>query len=812
MHLQRSGQRLASLLLTAVVALALSTVARAFDIITYHYDAQRTGLNNTETTLTPAAVSSSAFHQLHAVSLPTQVDAQPLVISAATMSSWGYASQFPHDVAYIADEANNVFAIDASTGAILLQKNFGTPVSIQNLPGQCANNASTVGINSTPVIDPANKVMYFITYTWENSAAVYRIHEMNLVDLSEKIPSVVITGSGRLSDGSTFNFIPGTQRQRPALLLANSNIYAGFGSFCDQNDNITRGWLMGWQTGTLTPLAASELTQQQTAAQSTNNPFGESGPFFLSSIWMSGYGPSADASGNVYVVTGNSDGIIANNLPDSVVRMPPNLSSVSDYFTPANFAFLDSEDADRGSGGLMVVPSLSGGPSFGVSQGKDGRLFLHNLAANLGGYVANGPDVPSSVNAGLCWCGPAYYLGSDGKQRVVSTGGTQVQTWFVPTSASGTLTPEGTAPELPNFDGQDPGFMATVSTNGTTANSAVIWGLSRSSNGQIFLQALSGSLSTGSGTIYDKAGRAWSLGAQNTNTPGNQQILLNGASAYGASGADIVIDSTGTAWHMNTYDNWYSFTGSGWLAQSTEPNVAVPSTAGISITPSAGGSLTDGDGNMWSFAPVTASGNNEVLINGSPAFGAYAVKIVIDTAGTMWHMNAAGGWWSYNGNGGWTGQSGGPTYATPSAYGTLITPSSGGVVTDKAGRVWSFGPQSPNAPANYEVLLNGAAAFGAYGVEIVIDASGTMWHTNSYGGWWYYNANGGWTGASGPTLPPAWKPGTTLSASGRLPRLQIVAAGQWANPAGNANLVPVVANGKAYVASYGQLQIWGLAN
>jgi hypothetical protein len=45
-----------------------------------------------------------------------------------------------------------------------------------------------------------------------------------------------------------------------------------------------------------------------------------------------------------------------------------------------------------------------------------------------------------------------------------------------------------------------------------------------------------------------------------------------------------------------------------------------------------------------------------------------------------------------------------------------------------------------------------------------------------------------------------------------LPRLQIVPAGVWANPAGNANLVPVVANGKAYVASYGELTIWGLTN
>jgi hypothetical protein len=35
-------------------------------------------------------------------------------------------------------------------------------------------------------------------------------------------------------------------------------------------------------------------------------------------------------------------------------------------------------------------------------------------------------------------------------------------------------------------------------------------------------------------------------------------------------------------------------------------------------------------------------------------------------------------------------------------------------------------------------------------------------------------------------------------------------AGNWPNTDGNANLVPVVANGLVFVASYQQLQIFGL--
>jgi hypothetical protein len=812
MPYERPSRGLPRRLVATIATLAISTSAQAFDITAYHYDAQRTGLNNTETTLTPSAVASSAFHKLQTVSLPTQVDAQPLLISAATFASWGYASSFPHDVVYVADEANNVFAIDSVTGAILMQKNFGTPVASQNLPGQCANNTYTVGINSTPVIDPAAKVMYFITYTWENSAPVYRIHEMNLADLSEKISSVVISAKGTLSDGSSVSFAPGSERQRVALLLSSGNIYAGFGTFCDANASTTRGWLLGWQGGTLTPLAA-ELTQQQTAAQSTNNPFGGTGPFFMSGIWMSGAGPAADASGNVYFQTGNSDGILASNLPDSLVRMSADLSTVKDSFTPANFATLDAYDEDRASGGVMVVPTPSNGLQFAVSDGKDGRLFLHNLAANLGGYVSGGPDVPNYVNAGPCWCGPAYFVGSDGNQRVVSTGGTQVGTWLLPSTATGTLTQEATAPEIPNQDGQDPGFMATTSTNGTTANSAVIWALSKRSGGLIYLQALAGTQGGGASAVYDKAGNAWSFISQTT--PSDNEVLINGQPAFGAYGVDIVIDSTGTMWHMNSHGNWYSYNGAGgWSSQPTTPKLAIPSPADVAITPTSDSTVTDGGGNVWSFGPAssTSPSNYEVMINGSPAFGAYGVEIVIDTTGTMWHTNSSGGWWYFNGSG-WTGQAGGPNFAIPSAAGAAITPTSGGVVTDKAGRIWSFGPANVSVPSNFEVLVNGSPAYGAWGVEIVIDTSGTMWHTNAAGGWWSYNGNGGWTGqASGPTLPKPWKPGATVTTAGRLPRLQIVPAGQWPVQTGNANLVPVVANGKVYVASYGQLQIWGLSN
>jgi hypothetical protein len=48
------------------------------------------------------------------------------------------------------------------------------------------------------------------------------------------------------------------------------------------------------------------------------------------------------------------------------------------------------------------------------------------------------------------------------------------------------------------------------------------------------------------------------------------------------------------------------------------------------------------------------------------------------------------------------------------------------------------------------------------------------------------------------------------SSSGTLDTLFQAPAGTWPNTGGNSNIVPMVANGKVYVASYKQLSIFGM--
>jgi hypothetical protein len=470
----RSRIVLGSLLFLSVVTTAGLGAAQSKSVLTYHNDSLRTGWNSDETILAPANVPS--LHLVPPVSpncattvcLDEQVDAQPLLVPGLTIGGATY------DVLYVATEANTIYALNAATGAVLLTRNFGAPVPQSALPGQCNNNSGVVGINSTPVIDLASSTMYVMVYTYDNNAPTYRLYAIDLSTLSDKA-SVTVSASARLSNGSTYTFDPSVSRQRSALLLAsNGNIYAGFASFCDINANLSRGWLLGWRPGSLTPLPANHLDDQ--LAKSTNN-------FFLSSIWMSGYGVAADASSYLYFATGNSDYSgtsysTTTNLSESIVKMSPDLTSVVSFFTPGSsfgVKYLDQTDNDTGSGGVMLLPDQPGFTAgLAVQAGKVGQMYLLNRS-NLGGYRPNKNNVLGIYSIGGCWCGDSYFQGWDSTGRIVSSGGSNIIIWRVQASSTPKLVQESVSPTLTN--GQDGGFLTSVSSNGT--QNLIVWAVGR---------------------------------------------------------------------------------------------------------------------------------------------------------------------------------------------------------------------------------------------------------------------------------------------------------------------------------------------
>jgi hypothetical protein len=481
-------------------------------ITTYHYNNKRTGWNHKETVLTPANVRKTTFGRLQKVTLDDQVDAQPLVVPGAVITAGNY--QGTHDVVYVATENNSIYAIDVHSGTVLLSPNFGTPVSF---PLACKNNPN-VGINSTPVIDPSSNTLYVIIYTQDPTGPAYRLHALDLGSLTDKVTPQLVTASHTLTDGSTFNFNATYQRQRPGLLLANGSIYAGFGSFCDRPANLSRGWLLGWTAGSLVPFPSNRLNNQQ--ATSPNS-------FFLSSIWMSGYGLATDDAGNILFVTGNSDpsgstydGLT--NIQESVVKVSSTLTSVLDLFTPSNQGALDQGDRDFGSGGVLVLPDQPGStPHLAVAAGKVGTLFLMN-EDHLGGYSPKKNNVLGSYAVGNCWCGESYFVDpSDGLARVVTSGGGTVRVWKVQTSPTVALTEATIAAGLGGGQLQDPGFFTSVSSNGNAH--PIIWAISRpttkNSGAPIRLFAFSPESGNPMNTLFETTAGNW------PNTDGNANLV-----------------------------------------------------------------------------------------------------------------------------------------------------------------------------------------------------------------------------------------------------------------------------------------------
>jgi hypothetical protein len=495
--------------------------ATAVNLTTHHYDNLRTGWNSSETALTQSNVGGSSFGLLGTVTVDDQVDAQPLFVSGLAING------AQHDVLYVVTAGNSVYALDAASGQVLRQTNLGTPVAFTHLPGQCNNNGPNVGITSTPVADLARGVLYLIAYTWENSAAVYRIHALSLTTLADSVPPMVITATGLLGDGSTYQFNPGVTRQRAALLLANNTIYAGFSSFCDSAANLMRGWVLGWEAGTLTPVASNKLMNKLPSSPNS---------FFLSAVWMSGAGPAANAAGSIYFVTGNSDdsGTFnrVTNIEESAVKMSADLTTVQSVFTPSNFQDLDETDFDFGAGGLLLLPPQGNRlPNLAAAAGKDGNLYLldaDRLKRNFATIQVDG-----------CWCAPAYFEGSDGIGRIVTSGGMTVRIWTVKGRFRPTLTLENISGGIAN--GQEAGFFTSVSSNGTTPGTAIIWAVGRptdSNPAQVSLYAINAD--TGQRLFTAVAGQ-W----PNTNSNSNIVPVVANGRVYVASNQTVTIFGLG---------------------------------------------------------------------------------------------------------------------------------------------------------------------------------------------------------------------------------------------------------------------------
>ena len=373
----------------SVSASASIAVTDLKGVFTYHNDPARTGQNLQEYALTTATVNSSTFGVLFSCPVDGYVYAQPLYIANFTIGGQ------TRNVVFVATEHDSIYAFDAdSSSCVQLWKTTFLSSGVTTVPpadtGETNDLIPEIGITSTPVIDSSTNTIFVVAKTKETVGSscssgspcyVHRLHALDLSTGAEKFGGPVVL--------SAPNFVPLFHLQRPALLLNNGTLYIGFGSHGD--NNTWQGWLMAYSYN------SSTLTQSwvwhSTDPTSGNNE---------GAVWGSGNGPALDASGNIYVETGNGVFDGTSNFSDSVVKLSPT-GALLDYFTPFDQDVMQGNDIDLGSSGPIILPDAVGSaahPHLMIATGKVGVVYLLDQT-NMGQFNSGANQDLGEVSVGF---------------------------------------------------------------------------------------------------------------------------------------------------------------------------------------------------------------------------------------------------------------------------------------------------------------------------------------------------------------------------------------------------------------------------
>jgi len=385
------------------------------DVVTYKNDLARTGQNLTETVLTHANVSAAGFGLLRFLATDGKVDAQPLYLSGLTVQG------ATHNVVFVATENDSVYAFDADSGSTLWRASLLGSGETPSGPHGCDQVVPVIGITSTPVIDRAagaHGALYAVAMS--NAGGDHqRLHALDVATGAELFGGPrEITAVYPAPGGGTRTFDPGQYEERAALLLSQGTIYTSWTSHCDSAPYT--GWIIAYGQTSLAQTAVLNV-----APNASGSGFASAGP----AIWMSGGGPAADTSGNVYLLTGNGafeTALDGNGFPsggdygNSFLKLATSggALAVADYFTMSDEVGESAADLDLGSGGAMLLPDLTDSSGTArhlmVGAGKDGNLYVVNRDS-MGRFSPGGNNVwqeLTGVLGGGIWSTPAWFNGT----------------------------------------------------------------------------------------------------------------------------------------------------------------------------------------------------------------------------------------------------------------------------------------------------------------------------------------------------------------------------------------------------------------
>lgn len=282
---------------------------------------------------------------------------------------------------YMATEDDRVYALSATTGAVLWSIRVGTAVDASALP--CGDIQPTVGITGTPVVDLQRGEVFVVAAVQVAGAPAHLLVGLDAttgrVELSQRVDPP--------------GALPSALLQRTGLTLDAGQVVFGFGGNYGDCSSY-RGWVVA--------VNESGGTPRDFAVDAGR---GES----QGAVWMGGGAPAVDGQGNLWVSAGNGSVVSAQHAyddSDSVLELTPSLSLVQ-FFAPTDWAADNAADRD-----LSMTPALLADGQV-VVAGKSRTAFLLD-GAHLGGIGGQQAELPSvcsdDVDGGGAVVGSVVYL------------------------------------------------------------------------------------------------------------------------------------------------------------------------------------------------------------------------------------------------------------------------------------------------------------------------------------------------------------------------------------------------------------------
>ncbi len=329
--------------LYAAIGQSTSSAEGAAEWRTSSIDPQRDGWQRNESRLTTSTAKDIRLLwkvKTHNVSMGMQSFREPLIIAGVN------TARGVKTIAILAGSSNDVYAIDADSGAMLWQKHLQWSSDKPQSPEIGDGFICTKALTATPVVTPAGAAERFAHVL---STDGY-LHTLDLSTGGEKKPPI--------------QMLPNIYGKAYGLNLRDNVVYTVTGQGC---------------SGVPNKLYAVDLTN---------------GRAFSSAVRQGGIfgtaGPAIGADGTIYFETG--DGAYnpaTGELATTVMGFTSakDTLTLKDYYTPTNHEWLTIRDLD-----MNVTPVVFPykGRDLLVGSGKEGRYFLMD-SKSLGGPTHETP-------------------------------------------------------------------------------------------------------------------------------------------------------------------------------------------------------------------------------------------------------------------------------------------------------------------------------------------------------------------------------------------------------------------------------------